>query len=133
MRNAVAGNIRPDVVVYCLEALKYFEESGRTKANAVTMEIAMLGRSGLDINDPAQKYTLRSLPGKFSGMRLVQCIHGLTVNLLDYQADFWQKLADGRRFIGSRPQPWSGRPELVSAVDRRSSTMESQTTGARIV
>ena len=35
----------------------------------------------------------------------VQCIHGLTVNLLDYQVDFWQKLADGRRFIGSRALP----------------------------
>jgi hypothetical protein len=39
------------------------------------MEIAMLGRSGLDINNPAQKYTLRSLPGKFSGMRLLSMMY----------------------------------------------------------
>jgi len=39
------------------------------------MEIALLGRNGLDINDPAQKYTLRSLPGKFSGMQLVSLMY----------------------------------------------------------
>ena len=75
MRNAVAGNLRPDVVMYCLEALKYFEESGCDKANTIAMEIAMLGRGGLDINNPAQKYTLHSLPGKFSGMRLVSMMY----------------------------------------------------------
>ena len=39
------------------------------------MEIAMLGRSGLDINNPDQKYTLSSLPGKFSGMRLLSMMY----------------------------------------------------------
>ena len=75
MRKAVAGNIRPDAVMYCLEALRYFDKCGGTKTSAVTMEIAMLGRSGLDINDPDQQYTLTSLPGKFSGMRLVSMMY----------------------------------------------------------
>ena len=75
MRNAVAGNVRPDVVAYCLDALRYFEGSGPAKTNTVAMEIAMLGRSGLDINDPAQKYTLRSLPGQFGGMRLLSMMY----------------------------------------------------------
>ena len=35
------------------------------------MEIAMLGRSGLDINDPANKYKLKSLPGEFTGLHLL--------------------------------------------------------------
>ncbi len=42
MRSAVGGGLRPDVVMYCLDALKLFEEGGRTKAGAVTMEIALL-------------------------------------------------------------------------------------------
>ena len=75
MRNAVAGDLRPDVVMYCLDALKVFREGGRTKTGADAMEIALLGRSGLDINDPAQKYSLRSLPGEFSGMRLVSLMY----------------------------------------------------------
>ena len=28
----------------------------------------MLGRNGLDINDPTDKYTLKALPGSFSGL-----------------------------------------------------------------
>ena len=75
MRNAVAGSLRPDVVMYCLDALKVFKEIGRTQTGAVAMEIALLGRSGLDINDPDQKYTLRSRPGKFSGMQLVSMMY----------------------------------------------------------
>lgn len=35
------------------------------------MEIALLGRSGLDINDPTDKYKLKSLPGKFTGLHLL--------------------------------------------------------------
>jgi hypothetical protein len=31
----------------------------------------MLGRNGLDINDPTDKYTLKALPGKFSGLHLL--------------------------------------------------------------
>jgi len=31
----------------------------------------MLGRNGLHINDPTDKYTLKALPGKFSGLHLL--------------------------------------------------------------
>ncbi len=75
MQAKVAGNLRPDAVMYCLDALKMFERIGRAKTGAVAIEIATLGRSGLSINDPAQKYTLRSLPGNFSGMRLVSMMY----------------------------------------------------------
>jgi hypothetical protein len=34
----------------------------------VAYEIAILGRNGLDINDPAEKYTLKTMPGTFSGL-----------------------------------------------------------------
>lgn len=32
------------------------------------MKVAMLGRNGLDIRDPDDKYTLRALSGKVSGL-----------------------------------------------------------------
>ena len=35
----------------------------------------MLGRSGLDINDPDEKYSLKSLPGKFSGLHLLAIMY----------------------------------------------------------
>ena len=35
----------------------------------------MKGQSGLDTNDSAQKYTLKTLPGKFSGLHLVAIMY----------------------------------------------------------
>jgi hypothetical protein len=40
----------------------------------------------LDVNNPAQKYTLRSMPGKFSGLRLL-CIEYVGFQILDPKAD----------------------------------------------
>ena len=38
----------------------------------VAFEIALLGRSGLDYSDPAEKYELKTIPNrKFSGLHLM--------------------------------------------------------------
>jgi len=71
LRSGALGGLRMDAVMYCLSALKQYAELGPEKTQAITFEIAMLGRSGLDSNDPARKYHLRSLPGTFSGLQLV--------------------------------------------------------------
>jgi hypothetical protein len=55
--------------------MERFRALGTEKAKAITFEIAMLGRNGFDINDPAQKYTLKSLPGKFSGLHIVSIMY----------------------------------------------------------
>jgi hypothetical protein len=75
MRANVGGTVRMDVVFYCLAAMEKMQSMGAEQFQAVTVEIALLGRNGLDINNPAQKYTLRSLPGKFSGMQLVSYMY----------------------------------------------------------
>jgi len=42
----------------------------------VTFEVAVLGRSGLDVNDPEKRHTLQSIPGQsFSGLRLVSTMY----------------------------------------------------------
>jgi len=41
----------------------------------IGFEIAILGQSGLDTNDSSQKYTLRSMPGNFSGLELVSMMY----------------------------------------------------------
>jgi tetratricopeptide (TPR) repeat protein len=86
MREKAGGGLRPDVVMYCLGALQKFRELGLDKTRAITVEVAMLGRNGLDINDPAQKYTLRSLPGQFSGLHLVSLMY-VGVKQFDPKAD----------------------------------------------
>ena len=52
-------------------ALETFKKLGVRKRQ----EIAMLGRSGVDINDPDDKYTLKALPGKFSGLHLLAIMY----------------------------------------------------------
>jgi tetratricopeptide (TPR) repeat protein len=75
MRSAAAGGLRPDVVMYIAGALDTFAKVGPDKSRQITLEVAMKGQSGLDINDSEQKYTLASLPGEFSGMHLVSIMY----------------------------------------------------------
>jgi hypothetical protein len=70
-----AGDERPDVVMYCLGALKRFQGMPDHEITGIGREIAILGMKGLDINDPAQKYTLKSLPGSFSGLHLLSIMY----------------------------------------------------------
>ena len=57
--------------MYISSALQTFKKLGPQRRQAIALEIAVLGRNGLDINDPADKYTLKALPGKFSGLHLL--------------------------------------------------------------
>ena len=65
------GGIRPDVVLYISSALQTFDDLGSEKRKAIALEIAVLGSNGLDINDSDEKYTLKALPGRFSGLHLL--------------------------------------------------------------
>ena len=57
--------------MYILSALKLFKEEGEDRLIEIAFEIAMKGRGGLDINDLDKRYTLKSLRGEFTGLRLV--------------------------------------------------------------
>ena len=65
-----AGELRPDVLMYLTGAVERFAGMSLDQIQALGIEIAILGQTGLDINDPEPKYTLRSLPGTFSGLHL---------------------------------------------------------------
>jgi tetratricopeptide (TPR) repeat protein len=69
------GKFRPDVMMYITGALDKFANLSTKDVQAIGVEIAILGQSGLDINDPDQKYSLRSLPGKFSGLHLCSIMY----------------------------------------------------------
>jgi tetratricopeptide (TPR) repeat protein len=69
------GDERPDVVMYCLGALERYQAMAASEVETIGREIAILGMKGLDINDPAQKYTLKSLPGNFSGLHLLSLMY----------------------------------------------------------
>lgn len=75
LRSSSVGGFRPDVTMYIAGALQTFKKLGAQKRQVIALEIAVLGRSGLDINDPEDKYTLKALPGKFSGLHLLAIMY----------------------------------------------------------
>jgi len=55
--------------------LERVEAMPRQEVQKIGFEIAILGQTGLDTNDSTQKYTLRSLPGRFSGLHLMSIMY----------------------------------------------------------
>ncbi len=99
------GEERLDVLMYCLGALERFAEMTDQQIQAVGQEIAILGIRGLDINDPAKKYTLKTLPGDFSGLHLVSIIHAAfqkTAPGTDVGVDLSREYAQAVSMFGSR-------------------------------
>ncbi len=91
LKSSAVGGFRPDVMMYIADALKLFKKLGTQKRQVIALEIAMLGRSGLDINDPDEKYSLKSLPGKFSGLHLLAIMYTAFQQIdptMDTGADF---------------------------------------------
>ena len=75
LRAAVDGGLRMDAVMYMQAALDRFTKLDQAKVGQIVMEIALLGRNGLEINKPAVRYTLENLEGEFSGLALLAYMH----------------------------------------------------------
>jgi hypothetical protein len=67
-RSAAGGPVRLAAVRYLQGAIERFRTMSPDQVRTLGIEIAFLGRQGLDINDPTKKYTLKSIPGQFSGL-----------------------------------------------------------------
>jgi tetratricopeptide (TPR) repeat protein len=70
-RSKLPGRQRPDALMYCVEALERFESMPQSEIQKIGFEIAILGAKGLDPNDSARKYQLKSLPGEFTALHLL--------------------------------------------------------------
>lgn len=66
-----SGKLNSDAVIYCGEALRMFDQMPKAEVQKIAFEIATLGSKGLSVSDPAENYTLRSLPGQFSALKLL--------------------------------------------------------------
>lgn len=62
---------RPDAVFYCVAAINLFKNKKPEQIRTITFEIALKGTQGYDVNNSSKKYTLRALPGEFTGLQLV--------------------------------------------------------------
>lgn len=82
----VGGELRPDVVTYCGDAIRMLEATPKEEVRRITMEIAMLGAKGLSVTDPSIKHQLRSLPGDFTGLHLL-CLEYVGFKIIDPAVD----------------------------------------------
>ena len=102
LRSNAGGGMRPDAVFFCLDAMQRFHALGEEQAKAITFEVAMLGRSGFDINIPDKKYTLKSLPGHFSGLHLVSMMYVAMKSMVpttDVGIDLSKEYAEAKRLF----------------------------------
>jgi hypothetical protein len=67
--------MRSDAVFYCLDALNIFKAKSPEEIQRISFEISILGQSGIDLNNPSKKYSLKSLEGTFSGLYLVSLMY----------------------------------------------------------
>ena len=70
-KDRAVGGLRPDAIMYCLNAMEKFDKMSQEEVKRIAFEIAMKGRTGLDTDDPTPRYQLNSLPENFSGLNLV--------------------------------------------------------------
>ena len=86
LHDTVDGNVRMDAVFYMQGAMDEFARKSKEEIGQIVMEIALLGQGGLQINKPDIRYSLKNLPGDFSGLQLVSIMHA-GIRLLDPNAD----------------------------------------------
>ena len=82
-----------DAVIYLVGAMDKFEGMPRQELQKIGVEIAMLGAEGFDVNDSSEKYQLRSLPGRFSGLHMV-CLMYAAFEIINPTADIGFDLAN---------------------------------------
>ena len=66
---------RMDVVFYIVSALETFKGKSKQQIKDISFEIALLGRQGLDINDPTKKFKLRTISGEFTALQLISMMY----------------------------------------------------------
>lgn len=82
----VDGKVRMDAVFYMQGAMDDFAKKSKQEIGQLVMEIALMGQNGLQINNPDMRYTLKNLPGDFSGLQLISIMHA-GIRLLDPKAE----------------------------------------------
>jgi hypothetical protein len=92
--------------MYCVSALEKFEEMSPERVKAIALEIAMLGRGGLDINTPDTRYRLKNMEGDFSGLQLMSLMYVAFKQIspeADIQFDLAKEYESALSLHGRRP------------------------------
>ncbi len=73
-RRGITG-LRMDAVFYCIAAMHHFQKMTKEQVQQMGFEIALLGQQGLDVNKPSKSYSIKSMPGQHSGLKLVSYMY----------------------------------------------------------
>jgi len=81
-----------------VDALQYFKGKSTKEVKKVGLEIAMLGRSGIDTDSPDKKYSLNAIPDTpFSGRHLLAYMYAAFQEFdpsvdtgIDFEAEYQQ-------------------------------------------
>ncbi len=74
--------------------MRLFRGKSLPEIQEITFEIGMLGKYGLDINDPQESHVLRALPGRtFSALQLI-CITYAGFKKIDPGTDLGEYLGE---------------------------------------
>jgi hypothetical protein len=92
-RGKMPGAERKDAVMYLVGAIEKFGGMSRQEVQKIGIEVPTLAMKGFDVNDSSQKYHLRSLPGRFSGLNMV-CLMDAAFKSIDPTADIGFDLAN---------------------------------------
>src|SRR5699024_436475 len=105
-KGAPAGQMA--ATMYIVDALQYFEDKDTDEIRKVGFEIGMLGRSGIDTDDPAKKYSLKAIPGKkFSGRHLLAYMYTAFKEFkpeVDTGIDFEEEYKQAKELFNDGPQ-----------------------------
>ena len=91
-RSKMPGAERMDAVMYLVGAIEKFGGMSRQELQKIGIEIAQLGTEGFDVNDSREKYQVRSLSGRFSGLHMV-CLMYVAFKILNPAAEIGFDLA----------------------------------------
>jgi hypothetical protein len=80
------ADVRSDALAFCLDAMMRFRQMPRERVQQITFEIAMLGTKGINPNNSDELYSLKTLPGSFSGLQLL-CLEYVGFKILDPSVD----------------------------------------------
>ena len=72
--------------MYLVGAIDKFAAMSRQDVKKIGFEVGTLGMKGFDANDSTQKYQIRSVPGRFSGLHMV-CLMYAAFKITDPTAD----------------------------------------------
>lgn len=104
------NGFRADVMLYCLSAMENYEKMKTDDIKKIAFEIGLKGTEGIDINDPIKRYTLKSMPGEFTGLQLI-CYMYVGFKIIDPTMntgiDLSREYSTAKQMMRKRGQEWN--------------------------